>query len=101
MARSKRGSLGYIFSASLLPACLIITYHDLGVSNDSNLSAMVFFCLFFLLLSVLWDVFGMISLAAEDAGVRLIIGVSLILFQVGAYYWLWRALGISVGGVSF
>jgi len=97
MARNKRGPLGWIFSGSLLPVGLITMYHELGTGNDSNLKAMVLICIIFLLLSVLWDVFGMISLVAEAARVRLIIGVSLILFQVGAYYWLWRALGISVG----
>lgn len=101
MSSNKRGPLGYIFSASLMPLGLIGIYHKLGIENKSNLDALVLFCLIFLMLSVLWDIIGMITLITEGAQAGLAIGVSLILFQIGTYYWLWQALGIKMGEVSF
>lgn len=101
MSRKKRGPLGYLFSASILPVGLILIYRDLGIENESNLKALVLFCLIFLLLSVLWDVMGMINLLAEGLRGRIAIGVSAILFQIGAYYWLWQALGIQIGEITW
>ncbi len=91
MTRKKRGPLGYIFSASLLPICLLLAYHDLD-KNSSNLKGLVFFCLLFLMLSVVWDIIGMISLIAEGAWRRLTIGISGIIFQIVVYYLLWQTL---------
>lgn len=100
MTRKKRGPLGYIFSASLLPLCLLMAYHELD-KNSSNLKGLVFFCLFFLMLSLLWDIIGMISLIAEGAWGRLSIGVSGVLFQIVIYCILWQTLGIKMGKISF
>jgi len=100
MAGKKRGPLGYIFSASLLPIGLLFAYDELG-GNSDNLKALVFFCLFFLMLSVLWDIIGMISLVAEGVRGRLTIGIAGILFQIGTYYLLWQTLGIKIGEISF
>ena len=101
MSSKKRGPLGYIFSASLMPIGLICIYFKLGIENKSNLEGLVLFCLIFIMLSVLWDIIGMISLIAEGARGRLAIGVSAILFQIGTYYWLWQTLGIKIGEISF
>lgn len=99
MTRKKRGPLGYIFSASLLPICLQCIYHEFGIENNNNYEVIVFCYLIFLMLSVLWDIFGMISLVAEDARWRLVIGVSAVLFQMGVYYYLWQALDIKIGEI--
>ena len=100
MKTKRRGPLGYIFSASLLPTCLLLACDEL-MKNSNNLKGLVLFCLFFLMLSVLWDIIGMISLIAEGAGGRLAIGISAILFQMGIYYLLWQTLGIKIGAISF
>ena len=100
MARKKRGPFGYIFSASLLPICLLMAYHELE-KNSSNLKGLVFFCLLFLMLSILWDIIAMISLLAEGAWGRLAIGIAGILFQIVIYYMLWQTLGIKIGEISF
>lgn len=97
MARKKRGPLGYIFSASLLPIGMLTLYDEFWGKNDYIEVTLVTFCLFFLMLSVLWDIIGMTSLVAEGARVRLAIGASAILFQMGTYYWLWQTLGIKIG----
>ncbi|MEL6589467.1 MAG: hypothetical protein AAFQ68_05275 [Bacteroidota bacterium] len=100
MPRKKRSPLGYIFSALLLPTCLLLASKEL-MGNSSNMEALVFFSFFFLALSIIWDITGMIALKQEGVQRRITIGISMILFQVVVYALLWQSLGIKIGEISF
>jgi len=100
MKQKMRGPLGYIFSASLLPIGLLVIYDKFG-GNNNHLDSLINLWLFFLMLSLLWDIIGMIRLVAKGALVRLAIGVSAILFQMGIYYWLLQTLSKKIAEISF
>jgi len=100
MARKKYGPLGYIFSASLMSLCLLFV-GDEFLKNSSGQKGLVIFYLIFLMLSVLWDIIGMISLVSEGVRRRLIIGIAGIIFQIGIYSMLWQKLGLKIGEISF
>ncbi|MEL7338978.1 MAG: hypothetical protein AAGM67_00725 [Bacteroidota bacterium] len=99
MTRKKRGPFAYLVSALLLPTCLLLASKD-WLGDPSSMQVAVFFCFFFLALSVLWDVVGMISLLKAKVQRQTVIEVSLILAQVVVYILLWQSLGIEIGEIS-